>query len=53
MVLCLCVLWVWILYVDGRSRYLYIVLGGNLHILGAPSVQSYLRVVVGPGLVST
>ena len=25
--------------VDGRSRYLYIVLGGYLHILGAPSVQ--------------
>ena len=35
------VLWcyVWILCVDGRSRYLYIVLGGYLHILGAPSVQ--------------
>ena len=39
-VLCLCVLWVWILCVDGRSRYLYIVLGGLLRILGAPSVQS-------------
>ena len=26
--------------VDGRSRYLYIMLGGYLHILGAPSVQS-------------
>ena len=39
-VLCLCVLLVWILYVDGRSRYLYIVLGGFLLILGAPSVQS-------------
>ena len=26
----------------GRSRYLYIVLGGFLHILGAPNVQSYL-----------
>ena len=26
--------------VDGRSRYLYIVLGGYLRILGAPSVQS-------------
>ena len=26
--------------VDGRSRYLYIVLGGYLLILGAPSVQS-------------
>ena len=39
-VLCLCMLWVWILYVNGRSRYLYIVLGGFLCILGAPSVQS-------------
>ena len=28
------------LCVDGRSRYLYIVLGGYLHILGTPSVQS-------------
>ena len=28
------------LCVDGRSRYLYIVLGGVLCILGAPSVQS-------------
>ena len=26
--------------VDGRSRYLYIVIGGYLRILGAPSVQS-------------
>ena len=26
--------------VDGRSRYLYIVLGGYLRIVGAPSVQS-------------
>ena len=26
--------------VDGRSRYLYFVLGGYMHILGAPSVQS-------------
>ena len=26
--------------VDGRSRNLYSVLGGHLHILGAPSVQS-------------
>ena len=25
--------------VDGRSRYLYIVLGGYLHILGAPNVK--------------
>ena len=39
-VVCLCVLGVWILCVDGRSRYLYIVLGGFLCILGAPSVQS-------------
>ena len=39
-VLCLCVLCVWILCVDGRSRYLYIVLGGFLRILGTPSVQS-------------
>ena len=39
-VLCLCELCVWILCVDGRFRYLYIVLGGYLRILGAPSVQS-------------
>ena len=30
----------WIICVDGRSMYLYIVLSGFLHILGAPSVQS-------------
>ena len=29
-VLCLCEMWVWILCVDGRSRYLFIVLGGYL-----------------------
>ena len=39
-VVCLCVLRVWIICVDGRSRYLYIVLCGYLRILGAPSVQS-------------
>ena len=32
--------YVWIICVDGRSRYLYTVLGGYLRILGAPSVQS-------------
>ena len=32
--------YVWILCVDGRSRYLYIVLGGYLRILGAHSVQN-------------
>ena len=31
-VLCLCELGVWILCVDGRSRYLCIVLGGYLRI---------------------
>ena len=36
----LCELWVRIICVDGRSRYLYIVLGEYLRILGAPSVQS-------------
>ena len=36
----ICVLWVWIICVDGRSRYLYIVLGGYLRILGAPNVPS-------------
>ena len=30
----------WILCVDSRSRYLYIVIGGYLRILGASSVQS-------------
>ena len=38
-VLCLCELWVRIICVDGRSRYLYIVLGGYLRILCAPIVQ--------------
>ena len=33
-------MWVWIICVDGRSRYLCIVLGGYLHIWGAPSVKS-------------
>ena len=40
MVLCLCVLWVWITCVDDMSMYLYSVLGEYLHILVAPSVQS-------------
>ena len=31
-VLCLCEMWVWILCVDGRSRYLCIVLGGYKRI---------------------
>ena len=31
-VLCLCEVRFWILCVDGRSRYLCIVLGGYLHI---------------------
>ena len=35
-----CVSCEWIMYVDGRSRYLYIVLGGYMRILGAPIVQS-------------
>ena len=39
-VLCLCEMWVWILCVDGRSRYMFIVIGGYLRIWGAPSVQS-------------
>ena len=32
--------YVWILCGDGRSMYLCMVLGGYMHILGAPSVQS-------------
>ena len=32
--------YVWILCVDGRSRYLYIVLGGYLRIISALSAQS-------------
>ena len=40
-VLCWCEMSVWILCVDGRSMYLYNVLGGYLRILGAHSVQSY------------
>ena len=39
--LCLCELWVYIVCVDGKPRYLYIGIGGYLRILGAPSVQSY------------
>ena len=39
--LSLCVLLVWIICVDGRPRYMYIMLGGYLRILGAPIVQSY------------
>ena len=31
---------VWIICVDGRSRYMYIVLGGYMRILAAPIVQS-------------
>ena len=55
---------------DGRSRYMYIVLGGHLCIKHwvhlndiclltciclwqISQIQTYLRVVVGPGLVST
>ena len=32
--------------VDGRFRYLYIVLGGYLRILGAPSVQSCCTLLI-------
>ena len=39
-VLCLCEVRVRIICVDGRSRYLCIMLGGYLRIRGAPSVQS-------------
>ena len=35
-VVCLCEVRIWILCVDGRSRYLCIVFGGYLRILGAP-----------------
>ena len=35
MVLCLCALWVCVLCVDGRSKYMYSVLSGYLRILGA------------------
>ena len=37
-VLCMCESIIWI---DGRSMHLYIVICGYLRILGAPSVQSY------------
>ena len=43
-VLCLCCESVFC--VDGRSWYLYIVLGGFLRILGAPSVQSYCTISI-------
>ena len=39
-VLCLSEVWVWIVCLDGRSRYLCIVLGGYLRIWGAHSVIS-------------
>ena len=37
-VLSLCLLW--IICIDGRPRYLYIMLGRYMRILGAPSVNS-------------
>ena len=40
MVLCMCELLVRNFCVDGRSMYMYIVLGGYLRILGLLSVQS-------------
>ena len=40
LVLCLCEMRVWIYCVDCRSRYLCIVLGGYLRIIGAPIVKS-------------
>ena len=53
--------WVWeggvmsvcvaILCVDDRSRYLYIVLGGYLRILGAPSVQSCRTLLISASLL--
>ena len=68
-VLCLCEMWVHILYVDGRSRYRYIVLGGYLGIFmwhhmdicfliciclwQILQIQNRLCDVVGPGFVST
>ena len=62
---CGCIMFVWAVSLDSlgrcRSRYLYIVLGRYLRILGAPSalfcwtlstsqIQICLCVVVGPGL---
>ena len=38
-VLYLCELGVWILCVEGRFRFLCIVLGGYMRILGAPSIK--------------
>ena len=48
----------WIICVDGRAMYLYIVLGRYLGILGAPSVQycctlSISASAVGPEFVLT
>ena len=37
---------IWIHCVDGRPSYLYIVQGGYLRILGAPSVQSCCTVSI-------
>ena len=39
-IMAVCVLSLNCVCVYGRSRYMYIVIGGNLRILGAPSVQS-------------
>ena len=44
--LCLSEVRVWILCVDGRSRYLYIVLGRYLRILGGISIGQSKIVVV-------
>ena len=52
-VLCMCVLCVWILCGDGRSKYLYIVLGGYLRILGALVIESPLLGVGGVDTIYT
>ena len=45
-VLHMCVLSVRILCVDGRSRYLYIALGGYMGIIGAPSAKSCCTLLI-------
>ena len=42
----MCVLRGWIICVDGRSRYLYNLVGGFLRFLGAPSVQSCCTLLI-------
>ena len=45
-VLCLCEMWVWIICVNDRSRYLCIVLGGYLRILVVFVYSRYRKPII-------